>query len=363
MLNFSQIHSEYATAIKREFASDRSLTVGASDVGQCARKVFFSKNEGDKVQGINRDLDYVDGWGATARGSIYETHWWEPALRAWAKQVGAQLLFAGAEQRTLTDGFLSATPDGLLADLPAGALVHLGIPAIETEVAVECKTIDPRVKLDEPKPEHVFQVQVQLGLIRELTNHRPNYGVISYTDTSFWNEVKEFVVTFDPKVFDAGRRRAIDIMTATDAFAMKPEGKIAGGKECEYCPFVSACRGVQVAAIPDADIGADPELAAQLVSMALEAKSFGRDAEEAEKSEKALKEEIKALLSAHGIRRVAAGGVSVNWMPVKGRPSYDMVGIREAAAAAGVDLSKFETAGDPTDRLDIRVKKSTEATN
>jgi hypothetical protein len=40
---------------------------------------------------------------------------------------------------------------------------------------------------------------------------------------------------------------------------------------------------------------------------------------------------------------------------VRGRPAFDDKGIREAAAKAGVDLAEYETVGEPTDRLVIRV--------
>ena len=40
------------------------------------------------------------------------------------------------------------------------------------DVVVECKTIDPRVNLLEEKSENAFQVQVQMGLIRELTKYK-----------------------------------------------------------------------------------------------------------------------------------------------------------------------------------------------
>jgi hypothetical protein len=36
-----------------------------------------------------------------------------------------------------------------------------------------------------------------------------------------------------------------------------------------------------------------------------------------------------------------------------------MKGIREAAAAAGIDLAQFETVGDTTDRLTIRLTATT----
>lgn len=357
MLDFKQIHDEFARGAKRLWADDRAMTVGASDVGQCARKVYFSKNETDPVHGAPRDSTYVDKWGATARGSVYENNWWEPALRAWAQKIGVRLLYAGADQKTFSHGFLSATPDGLLVDLPPNALEQHGILDCGSEVVVECKTIDPRVGITQAKPEHTFQVQVQMGLIRELTNHRPDFAVITYADTSFWDDVREFVIAFNPKIFEAARRRSIDIMTATNAFDLRPEGKIAGGRECDYCPFVGACRGTQIAAIPDGELGADPEVVETVSRMAFEARELRQKAEDTEAKAKTIQENIKALLSANRIRKVVGDGISVNWAPMKGRPSYDMVGIREAATAAGVDLSKFETAGLPTDRLDIRVKQ------
>jgi len=208
----------YAATTQRQFIQDRSQTVGASEVGRCARQTFFSKNEGDADYGRGRDAGHVDGWGARVRGSVFEDAWWAPAMKA---SYGERLLYAGSEQRTLVDGFLSATPDGLLIDQPADALAHLNVPDIESDcIAIECKSIDPRSRLDEAKPEHVFQVQVQLGLLRTLTNHRPMYGVISYTDASFWDAVHEFVVRFDPSVYAIAQGRARQIMTNPDFAAM-----------------------------------------------------------------------------------------------------------------------------------------------
>jgi hypothetical protein len=60
-------------------------------------------------------------------------------------------------------------------------------------------------------------------------------------------------------------------------------------------------------------------------------------------------------MRAKGINRIAGNGVSVTWSSVKGRQSFDHKGIREAAAAAGVDLAQYETVGQPTDRLLIRI--------
>ena len=63
----------YADATARIFEG-REHTVGASEVGQCARKLFWIKNEGDPLYAAPRDADYVDRWGARVRGSIFEQH-------------------------------------------------------------------------------------------------------------------------------------------------------------------------------------------------------------------------------------------------------------------------------------------------
>ena len=160
----------YACALERSF-DDRVNGVGASEIGQCARKVYFAKNAGDRVYGAASDEDFESAWGAALRGRLLEDHFWVLALRA---RYGDKLLYAGEAQQTLTSDFLSATPDGLLVDQPRAALAALGVPDIggDGSVVVECKSIDPRARLDEPKPEHRYQAVVQMGLFRELTRHR-----------------------------------------------------------------------------------------------------------------------------------------------------------------------------------------------
>ena len=54
----------------------------------------------------------------------------------------------------------------------------------------------------------------------------------------------------------------------------------------------------------------------------------------------------------HRTRKAEGDNWSVTWFPVKGRLSLD----RKAVEAAGIDLSPFETPGDPGERLTIKVK-------
>src|SRR6516225_3398771 len=104
-----QILAAYAEATSRQF-TDREHTVGASEIGQCSRKIFFAKNFGDKIYGVDSDEDYVDAWGAALRGNLYEDFFWSPALLA---HYGDKLKFAGENKQTFANEFLSATPDAL----------------------------------------------------------------------------------------------------------------------------------------------------------------------------------------------------------------------------------------------------------
>jgi hypothetical protein len=240
----------YARSHARAFEG-RQQTVGASDVGTCSRKVFYTKNEGDADYGVPRNPDFIDAWGARQRGATFEAAFWVPALRA---RYGKQLLFAGEQQETFTLGFLSGTPDGLLIALNKDVLAPLGVPDIggDGSLIVEAKTIDPRARLDGAKPEHTYQVQVQLGLLHALTPYRPEYAVISYTDASFWDLVYEFPIRRDPTIFYAAQRRAAAILTARS-----PEESQTGRVDCRRprvralsvfprvwrraCPHLAAC--------------------------------------------------------------------------------------------------------------------------
>jgi hypothetical protein len=350
-----QALAAYADTSVRVFVSDRSQTVGASEVGQCARKVFWTKNEGDPVYGAPRDPGYVDTWGARARGTIYENHWWEPALRSVYRD---QLLYAGVEQQTFVSGFLSATPDGLIIGLQEDALAHLGVPDIGGDcIMAECKTADPRTNLSKPKPENVFQTQVQMGIVRNQTEWKPNYSLLTYTDASFWNEVLEFPIAFDPAVYEVAKGRAATIMTATSAADLKPEGWIAGGKECDYCPFTKAC-GIERTKVPDQPTAAvDPQFIAEITDLARAVKVLEASNAGTETRIRELQNELRDRLRAKGQRRIVADGVSVLWSPVKGRQSYDQKAIREAAVNAGVDIEQFSTVGEATDRLVIQVSE------
>ena len=343
----AQALDAYAT-IKKPFFSDRSSTVGASEVGQCARKIFWMKNAEDQKLCAERDEGFVDTWGARWRGTVFENALWVPAMR---KRFGKRLKYAGKSQQTFVHNYLSATPDGIVINLKQAEKDAIGTNA---DCALfECKTIDPRATLNEANAENVYQTHVQMGIVRATTDLRPTHAVISYTDASFWSDVKEFVVEFDQDIYNAAQYRASLVMTSTDVNDTQPEGWIAGGAECRYCPFTKAC-GIERRNLPFADDNApvDPQFAAEITSLAIELKQAQAEGECAEARVRSMQNEIKGRLREKGLRKIP--GV-VSWSAVKGRSGYDAKAIREAAIANGVDIEQFATQGEPTDRLVIQL--------
>jgi hypothetical protein len=332
-----------AFVLPKVWAHDRSQTIGASEIGQCARRIKYVKS--------NQPIDktYVPRWGATERGNLFETHLWVPALR---KRYGDKLKFAGEQQTTFIDGHLSATPDGILIGQPSSALRYLGVQSIGSSgcFMVECKTIDPRVNLTEAKHANVMQTHVQMGLVREQTKHKPNYALLSYANASFLDDVTEFAVKFDPDIYAQAKIRARSILETENAKDIRPEGWIEGGKECDHCPYAASC-GIERHNLPSAkyaDKPVDPQFKAEMVDMVRDANEVRAVLEGAKEKFREHQDMIKHRLREKNVRKIE--GV-VSWTDVKGRISYDNEAIRAWAIKKGLDIEKYSDVGDPTDRL------------
>lgn len=324
-------------------AWDRSKTVGASEIGQCSRRVWYSKNKQP------HDVEFVDDWGMRMRGTVFEDAFWVPAMRA---KFGAALQYAGEQQHTFVEKHLSATPDSLVTGLKRDALKQLGINDIKSDcILVECKTIDPRASLRQAKPHHVFQAQVQLYMVRNQTRHKPTYNVLSYTDASQWSSVREFVVEYDATVAEAAVARASMIMSAKASTDMQPEGWIGGGGECRNCPYARAC-GIDMRNLPFADKPCDPQQVAEISDMAADLRELEAGAETTAQAVRVQMLAIKARLRELGLRKVP--GV-LTWSHVRGSKRYDAQGIQKAAIEQGIDIEKYARTGEPSDRLTLEV--------
>jgi len=339
--------NQYIKQQQKEWVHDRRQTIGASEIGQCARKIFCLKFEDDPHLRVPRNAGYVDSWGARERGNLIEKHLLVPAMK---KNFGQYAMFMGNEQKTFFDGYLSATPDCILE-------MH-DQPKVYYQL-IEFKTIDPRVDLREAKPEHVYQAQMQMGILAALGEYQPcERAIISYTDASFLNDTMEFTVIYDPSYYEAARNRAHMIMTAEGMREIAPEGWIAGGKECAYCPFSDAC-GYSRRDVPKDNIGkADPQFVAEISDLAKQYKLAQALSEKYESNVRELQHDIKTRLQDKHLRSVVGDGVSVSWTQIKGRMNTDVKGLREAAQQAGIDLDQFTSTADPSDRLTVTIKSS-----
>jgi hypothetical protein len=349
MISLKEFTRRYAESRQKEFSGhDRGNTVGASEIGLCARRTWFVKNE------VPHDPGFVERYGALERGNVIEQHWVVPALRAFI-QYPVELLYAGNDQRTLVDGYLSATSDALIVNAPRDCLAWLGIPDIGPSecLGIEIKSIDPRVSVKEAKAAHEYQVHVQMGLLRGCTNDAPDYTLIAYVDASFLDEVTEFAVKYDPAIYQAAQDRARQIMTAPHALSLRPEGKMAGGRECGYCPWASLCAHVTVSNMPPDEKPALAPVEVEALFKLVELEHwYNIQVDAFEKEHVMAKQQIKEFLTAHKIRRYHNDEFSVAWSSAKGRVSIDIA----AAEAAGIDLDPYRKEGDPGERLTVKVK-------
>jgi hypothetical protein len=338
------ILSEYATSSNKVFAHDRNNTVGASDVGACLRKTWFAKNE------TPHDPGYIDRYGARLRGNLIEDFYVVPALR---QAYGDRFHIGGDQQSTVVDGYLSATPDGVIVGVERDCLADLGVPDIGDSscIAIEIKSIDPRAELnDRARPQHTFQTQVQMGLLRAHTPYRPDYALICYVDASFLDECAEFPVAFDPSIFAAAHYRAEAIMVATDPQELWPEGKLAGGAECRFCPYASHCAAVTVSGIPREEHPLGDNVMAEFKALHDRERQASTQVDVDGNLLSIIRQEIKDLLRTNGVRRVHGDGWSIEWSPVKGRQTLDI----KAVEAAGIDLSEYRKEGQAGDRLVVK---------
>jgi hypothetical protein len=332
---------------------DRTTTVGGSEIGLCERKTWFGKAEQTELGStFQRNPDYVDSWGARLRGDIVENHLLVPAIIA---QYGKQAKFLGKEQKTFIDGCISATPDCLI--IPSGG---------RAQFLIEFKSIDPRVKLDEPKPEHVYQVQVQMGIMHAKSEYQkkryvPMFAILAYVNASFMDEITEFQIDYDPDIYQRAKVRAMKIMTASSHHELQPEGWIAGGKECEYCPFTDACGRARKEVPTEVIAPADKQFIAEISDMAREYKSLEGTIAAFEEDRRRIQNDIKERLREKGQSKIVGDGISISWSAVKGRELYDMVSIKQTLENYGSDMEEFKREGTPGDRLTVTLKPATMA--
>ena len=366
MLDIKEAAAAFMAERQKTFSHDRRLTIGASEIGLCALRIWKEK----KLGPAHYDKTYKPADGAAFRGDIIEDQFTVAVVRhAIAKQLpGAELRWAGpGQQHTLQapQWKLSATPDGIIINAPKNALEKYGVSDIlGTSLAVEMKSFDPRIGDDKlPKQTHLDQVNVQLGLLRKEGNVTPAWGLLVYVNSSFLDDVRVFVVPYDKLKFENQIRRAMFIMAQNSPVHLRPEGKIGGEVECRYCPFAKSCLGY-VPKVPTVAKDFDrlkPIVQATLRSRVDKLDELRRRVKGTKEKEESLLADIREILVAGGTKRVAGQlhdgrGFKVTWEKMIGRETIDAEKVEAFVAQHGYELNDFKKRGNDTERLTITVQ-------
>jgi len=348
------------------FGHDRSETVGASEIGQCARKVGYIKS------GVEKDAGASDLNGFAERGNVMEDHFSAPMLEHIVESLGGTMYFHGqANQESLVAKKLqiSATPDGLAVGLPTGVLIWSGVRKFSGTLLIEFKSFDPRSNTSKfPKSEHIAQVQQGMGLMRLAWSQickdhdlpadtpKPDAALIVYVNASDYLDIHNFAIKFDPKVYDNLKARAASIMEAVkdnNVEALAPEGK-AGG-DCRTCDFNSKCVG-WAALVPDKKNDIDEEAFNEIKHVATELRKAKLDEEEAADDRKALEGRLKELMVANQTKYLDRDGVKIGWNTTKGRGSFNRKKAEAVLTAKGYKVDDFITEGKPSESLKVEVE-------
>jgi CRISPR/Cas system-associated exonuclease Cas4 (RecB family) len=366
MLDLKAAAKAYLEGAKKPFSHNRQLTIGASEIGACARRVWYEKKLGKS----GYDPGFKESLGAAQRGDILEDHFTTEVVKHAVKaQLGgnAELIWSGREgQKTLISPtwFMSATPDGMIINAPLNALEHEGISTILShELVVEMKSFDPRILSESlPKQQHVDQLIMQMGLIRKEGTYAPAFGIIVYVNASFLDDVRVFPVAYNHDTFTNQIRRALYIMNAKEADQVRPEGKVAGEKECQHCPFAQRCIGyAKRVGKRTADIEAVPKEDAKVIKHYVEAiNDFTDRAKHLEQTAEEYKAGLKEALSAHKLRALDGHlkdgtAFEIRWSTTTPRGTWKSDKLEEFLKAHGQDPEDFRNVGKIGERLSIKL--------
>lgn len=212
---------------------DRSKFVTSSEIGKCARMIWFAKYAAEHNIPPPQDVSsfQTSGWGFWARGHNVEA-WVVEQLRR--SDASADFKYIGDEQVSFYCDAQSGTPDGVMIDT-AGITVF------------DIKSMDPRKgRKGLPEDSHVKQVIQNMDLIEQCTDLIPSGGKLIYVNCSNYEEMYEFDIERNEDLMDELNARAHMIMSAEQAEDVEPEGIYNNG--CGFCPFKSHCNDAQTRA-------------------------------------------------------------------------------------------------------------------
>jgi len=362
---FEDLFDEHIASNQKTWKQDRRLTVGASECFGCIRKSFFTKR-GDDL-GYEQDKDWSESWGAMERGNIIENSYIVPAFEEGLKRRGLKLIMAGDGQDTILDGIHSATLDGLVisedgAPLPRDFLAYYGVEDIGENVysiVVEMKSFDPRLSLQHEKPVHRGQTQMQMGLVRDKTEYKPETAVLIYVNASWLDDIRVFIIDYEEDIYNIGRTRNEKVFGIDDPALFAPEGKL--DDMCKYCKYQNVCNTVTQKRVPNARKAlTKKEIDAQGQEVLDDLRPFVLKRNDIKEQIKALdvlvegyNEDIRQKLIEAGTSRAVADDFKATYTFQKGKKTLS----KDKLIAAGLDPEDFMNEGNGFEKLTVTVAK------
>lgn len=269
---------------------DRSLYVGSSDVGQCPKKSFLSKTVGE-----SHDLKQllIFERGHVAEGIVRNGLANNPQKVKFTEQFEA----IGVGEID----FIKTHID-FVVEFPQELLV------------IECKTFSTPLPNGNPRESWIYQVQLQLGLLKAMTGKDVRGKILAFNLNT--GLAHEFDIYFNRSLFHIAVERATHLWESLKA-NVEPKGEC--GDLCSVCPFKDRCetlRGVNPHALPE-DITAGLDELDTLKQYV--------------KKEKEVKENIKAFFEASGLKKGVSKDKTVTYSTRKGRETVDILKLKEIA--------------------------------
>jgi CRISPR/Cas system-associated exonuclease Cas4 (RecB family) len=348
MTQFLSIKDKFAAAIKanqRVWSHDRRKTLGASETFTCLRRAYYMRNDAEATE---------MSMGAAERGNIMEKHFIVPKLQYIYGEDNVK--YASDDQESFILGLNSVTPDALIVNQPKDALIGDGLVDIESDCfATEIKSFDPRKSVHEASFEHVGQSQIQLHAFRTLTPYKPTYSIVLYVNASFYDDVRPFIVKYDPHVFKVAQDRAKEVYAARDPLDLMPEGAFTGA--CDYCPYAAICKDAEVRSVPGAKNTLDTTSTEALGLLLQEAVDVKQAITPLNKRKKEIDFEVKTFLRAHKTSHAITEFANVAFTAHDGKTKLDDDKLDAFLTSHGKTRAEFEDAGNDYTKLTITPKK------
>jgi len=267
---------------------DRSKYVGSSDIGQCPKKSYLSKTVGETHE-LKQLLIFERGH--VAEGIISNGLKNNPAKVSYEEQVEV----SGLTEET---NFIKTHID-FVVEFP------------KETVVIECKSISSQLPNGAPRESWIYQVQLQLGLLKQRSRKQVRGLIVSLDLNS--GEILEFDVEFNEILYNVAIQRGSKIWEAVKSQA-EPRGEISD--LCPYCPFSQQCNTLQLNGI---------KMPKEIEDIALRVKETSL----IEKKIKADRQNLKAWLESTDSNKAVGKEITLSMINRKGTPKVSLSELRK----------------------------------